>query len=98
MREIPTLGQAQPSECSTTKEVRWKVWVSCMHLSNGEVRNEHAATLSLQASNPERDARCTMYFFHANSFFAYFFYVDRRVIPRLRSASLAFHAHSIPRS
>src|ERR1700682_6337400 len=26
------------------------------------------------------------YFFHANSFFAYFFYVDRRVIPRLQSA------------
>ena len=38
------------------------------------------------------------YFFHANSFFAYFFYVDRRVIPRLRSAFSAFHAHSIPRS
>ena len=27
-------------------------------------------------------ARCTVYFFHAKRFFAYFFYVDCRVIPR----------------
>jgi hypothetical protein len=35
-------------------------------------------------------------FVHINSFFAYFFYDDRRVIPQLRTAFSAFHTHSIP--
>lgn len=35
-----------------------------------------------QAGSPREAPRCTMYFFHAKSFFAYFFYADRRVIPR----------------
>ncbi len=39
-----------------------------------------------------------MYFFHAKNFFTYFFYDDRRVIPRLQSTFSAFHALSIPRS
>ncbi len=42
-------------------------------------------------------SRYTAYFFHANSFFAYFFYDDSRVIPRLRPVFSAFQAHSIPR-
>jgi hypothetical protein len=37
------------------------------------------------------------YFFHAHSFFAYFFYDDSRVIPRLQGAISVLHAHSIPR-
>src|SRR5215471_14186528 len=43
--------------------------------------------------------RFTPYFFHANSFFAYFFYDDSRVIPRLRGpfrffALILFHANN----
>src|SRR5260221_14632560 len=50
-----------------------------------------------QGEDTREVPRCSMYFFHVNSFFAYFFYVDRRVIPRLQSAFSAFHAYSIPR-
>jgi hypothetical protein len=46
------------------------------------MRNPTSCNSYEQVGSSREVPRCTMYFFHAKNFFPYFFYDDRRVIPR----------------